>query len=221
MRGQPVAVALELSDETFDEFKQTLLKQDQVVEWPLTLSHQEGISQKATLSGQATRNDRREFTGINLILRVHVAEDDIQTLDLEPEQKELAYAMLSTLGLEKSIAQQELKAYFYAEVKTLHSLLLTANGPQFANNFMGILNITAIQHNWPIIISGNTLVLPRGKQDLGAGDLLFLLDALRDYANKAVGPDIVKDALRNLQTRISANILDAAKQEKLLPNFPE
>jgi len=100
-------------------------------------------------------------------------------------------------------------------------LLLTANGPQFANNFMGILNITAIQHNWPIIISGNTLVLPRGKQDLGAGDLLFLLDALRDYANKAVGPDIVKDALRNLQTRISANILDAAKQEKLLPNFPE
>jgi len=221
LRGQPVAVALELSDETFDEFKQTLLKQDQVVEWPLTLSHQEGISQKATLSGQATRNDRREFTGINLILRVHVAEDDIQTLDLEPEQKELAYAMLSTLGLEKSIAQQELKAYFYAEVKTLHSLLLTANGPQFANNFMGILNITAIQHNWPIIISGNTLVLPRGKQDLGAGDLLFLLDALRDYANKAVGPDIVKDALRNLQTRISANILDAAKQEKLLPNFPE
>lgn len=221
LSGKPVWQALEIEAERFAEFKEALLERGQVIEFPLGIAQQEGPGRAATLSGMITRNERREFTGMNLLLRVPVqsTESDFSQYELEKDQRELAYSMLAALGLEKSIGQQELKAYFYGEVKTLYHLMLNTNGQQFAGNLMGILNLACVQHNWAISISGGEIALPRGRQELSAADLRFLLEALRDYANKALGPDLVKDSLLKLQTQISPNILETARSNELLPTF--
>ncbi len=221
LTGKPVWQALEMDEERFNEFKENLLKHGQVAEFPLSLAQQEGEGRAATLSGLITRSERHEFTGFNLLLRVSLpaSESDLSQYELEKDQKELAYAMLTSLGLEKSISQQEIKAYFYGEVRTLYQLMLATNGQQFAENLMGILNLTCIQHNWAITISGGEIALPRGRQEMEAADLRFLLDTLRDYSNKALGPDLVKESLLKLQGQVSQNILDSAESNQLLPKF--
>ncbi|GAB4484744.1 MAG: hypothetical protein OHK0031_08820 [Anaerolineales bacterium] len=221
LSGQPVWQALEMEPERFAEFKEALLKHGQVIEFPISLAQQEGAGRTASLSGLMTRSEQREFNGMNLLMRVHIQSEENQLgqYELDKDQRELAYSMLAALGLEKSIGQQELKAYFYGEVRALYQLMLNTNGQQFAENLMGILNLTCIQHNWAVTISGGEIALPRGRQELESADLRFLLETLRDYANKALGPDLVKDSLLKLQAQLSQNILNTAHSNDLLPRF--
>lgn len=214
--GEPVWVALQMPAEAFDNLRQTARKETVVKEWPHVLARQEGLPLNLTLSAVAAFSDRREFTGLNLLARVVVPEEDLSSLELQAEQRDLAASILTQLGMEKSAQQQELKAYFYAEFKALYNLMLDTSGPSFATTFLGILRLTSNQHNWNVEVAGQEVLLPRGRQELSAEDLKTLLTALRDYAQKAAGPDLMRDTLRSLQTKLSQNVLETAKKQGLL-----
>lgn len=213
--GQPIWLTLQMSAEAFENLRQTAQKESLVKEWRHTISLREGQTQRMTLSAAAAFSDRHEFTGLNLLARVIVSEEEAPSLELEAEQRDLAASLLGLLGLEGSAQQQELKAYFYAEFKLLYHLVLESNGSAFATTLLKILRLTSDQHNWNIELTGEEALLPRGRQELRPEELKLLLDTLRDYVEKVVGPDVLSNQLQRMAAQLSPNVLETARKQGL------
>jgi hypothetical protein len=184
-----LAELLGLSDETYQDLKTQLLRQEKAIKYVVESSYRRP-GQKAWLTASVSYDPQKKYNGVDMV--VQVLAEGVGGAPLTSEERALAENIFWLTGAQGEDSFKLLTDYFNAHYKLLSTLASRYEGSQRAAGLSEAVNQVAVKQKiavrvleQQIMVTGNVKI-----EDLGAA-ISILLKTARGYVTQLAGPEIV------------------------------
>ena len=206
--GKPLYHVLGTAKDLLDQFFTTLAQSGQVDEWELAIYDAKGTQFPVLVSAVATKDDRGDFVGADITLKLPSADDGPSTGSFQTMEHRLNIR-------EETIVH----AYFSAHIDAMYDLMTKWTGKRAGATLENIINETAERNVWAVHMSDGHVTVEIKSAD--ADIYRALIAKATAYAIKVIGKKVVRNTVRGVDGELDEQTLQVAHQLGLQDVFDE
>ncbi len=212
----PLADACGMDVKTVQRLMDKLLNKGSIYLEPLTITTADRKTREVLLSGLATYDTEKEFTGVNFVFRSDMKAPEGLQLPQSRDLQSITRYVLAESGAEVKERDQALRSYFLETMRLLFSVLYQFGGDGQKDEIIAGINQMIKLKNAQIEVSEDNIAISEDYEGEELSRILSdLLENARSRIAKVVGAQVVQEKLDEFEQQVGPSLPSTLDRDRL------
>lgn len=212
----PLADACGMDVKTVQRLMDKLLNKGSIYLEPVTITTADRKTREVLLSGLATYDTEKEFTGVNLVFRSDMKAPEGLQLPQSRDLQSITRYVLAESGAEVKERDQALRSYFLETMRLLFSVLYQFGGDGQKDEIIAGINQMIKLKNAQIEVSEDNITISEDYEGEELSRILSdLLENARSRIAKVVGAQVVQEKLDEFEQQVGPSLPSTLDRDRL------